>query len=318
MLVLGFDGMDPGIVNRLMSRGELPNMQRLGARGTFTMMRSTIPPQSPVAWGSFISGADPGVHGIFDFVHRDPKTYFPMFSLTETLPSGMMVNLGKYRIPLKSGKVVLKREGPAFWDHLEERGIPATIVKVPTNFPPSASKQRTLAGMGTPDVLGGYGIYSLYTSDENESAGRPVSRQRLLRLHRREQRHGGADRGPEERPGQGRRSPSSCRSRSTSTTATRRRASTSRATKILIAEKEYSDWVEIEFSLISHLASVTGMVKFYLMEMGEQASASTSPPPISARARPPCPSAPRRATAASWPTRSASSTPSACRPTPRR
>ena len=151
MLVLGFDGMDPGIVKRLMEQGQLPNLQRLGGQGVFTMMRSTIPPQSPVAWGSFISGADPGVFGIFDFIHRNPENYNPFFSQSETLPSRMMVDIGKYKFPLKSGKVILKREGRAFWDYMEDRGIPSTVVKVPTNYPPSASHQRTLSGMGTPD-----------------------------------------------------------------------------------------------------------------------------------------------------------------------
>lgn len=169
MLVLGFDGMDPGVVHRLMKRGEMPAMQKLADAGTFTMMRSTIPPQSPVAWGSFITGADPGVTGIFDFLHRDPKTYMPVFAQSDTRPGRWNVDLGKYKIPLKPGEVVLNREGVAFWDVLEEMGLPATVVKVPTNYPPSKSGQRTLAGMGTPDVMGTYGIYHLYTSDEEES-----------------------------------------------------------------------------------------------------------------------------------------------------
>ena len=276
MLVLGFDGMDPGIVNRLMERGELPNMQRLGERGTFTMMRSTIPPQSPVAWGSFISGADPGVFGIFDFLHRDPETYIPIFSQSETLPSRMMVNLGKYRIPLKPGKVVLKREGPAFWDHLEERGIPATIVKVPTNYPPSASKQRTLAGMGTPDIQGTYGIYSLYTSDENESQSELSAANIYYAYIDENNVMEGQIEGPKNdllKEGEPIVVPFKVYVDNRHKTA----RIDIQGKEILIAEKEYSDWVEIEFSLISDLASITGMVKFYLMEMGERFRLYISP-----------------------------------------
>jgi predicted AlkP superfamily phosphohydrolase/phosphomutase len=282
MLVLGFDGMDPGIVNRLMKRGELPNMQRLGERGTFTMMRSTIPPQSPVAWGSFISGADPGVFGIFDFVHRDPKTYFPMFSMTETLPSGLTINLGKYQLPLKSSKVVLKREGPAFWDHLEERGIAATIVKVPTNFPPSASKQRTLAGMGTPDILGGYGTYSLYTSDEQESQS-DLSATAVYYAYIDENNvMEGQIEGPKNdlvKDGEPIVVPFKVYVDNRHKTA----RIDIQGHEVLIAEKEYSDWVEIDFSLIKGLASFTGMVKFYLMEMGERFRLYISPTHISPR-----------------------------------
>lgn len=282
MLVLGFDGMDPGIVNRLMGQGQLPNMQRLGDKGVFTMMRSTIPPQSPVAWGSFISGADPGVFGIFDFVHRNPDNYTPMFSMTETLPGGLMVNIGKYRFPLKSGKIVLKREGPAFWDYLEERDIPATIFKVPTNYPPSASSQRTLAGMGTPDIMGGYGVYSLYTSDENESQ-KDISPNNAYYAYIDEKNiMEGQIEGPKNdlvKDGENVVVPFKVYVDNKHKTA----RIDIQGQEILIAEKEYSDWVEIEFSMISHLASITGMVRFYLMEMGERFRLYISPIHISPR-----------------------------------
>lgn len=277
MLVLGFDGMDPGIVNRLMGQGQLPNMQRLGARGTFTMMRSTCPPQSPVAWGSFISGADPGVFGIFDFLHRDPETYMPVFSQSETLPSRMLLKLGKYRIPLKPGKVVLNREGPAFWDHLEERGIEATIFKVPTNYPPSSSKQRTLAGMGTPDIQGTYGIYTLYTSDEQESQRDvPAANIYYAYIDENNVMEDGRIEGPQNdllQDGEAVTVPFKVYVDNRHRTA----RIDVQGKEILIAEKEYSDWVEIDFPLIDPIASISGMVKFYLMEMGEKFRLYISP-----------------------------------------
>lgn len=282
MLVLGFDGMDPGIVNRLMLQGQLPNMQRLGGQGVFTMMRSSIPPQSPVAWGSFISGADPGVYGIFDFLHRNPENYNPMFSQTDTLPSRWLVNLGQYQIPLKPGKVVLKREGRAFWDYMEDRGIPATIVKVPTNYPPSESKQRTLAGMGTPDILGTYGIYSLYTSDENESQS-DLSAANIYYAYIDENNiMEGQIEGPKNdllKDGENVVVPFKVYVDNRHKTA----RIDIQGQEILIAEKEYSDWVEIEFSLIKHLAGITGMVRFYLMEMGDRFRLYISPTHLSPR-----------------------------------
>ncbi|MCJ7525807.1 MAG: alkaline phosphatase family protein [Candidatus Aminicenantes bacterium] len=283
MLVLGFDGMDPGIVNRLMQQGQLPNMQRLGGQGVFTMMRSSIPPQSPVAWGSFISGADPGVFGIFDFLHRNPENYNPMFSQTDTLPSRWLVNLGQYQIPLKPGKVVLKREGRAFWDYMEDRGIPATIVKVPTNYPPSESKQRTLAGMGTPDIQGTYGIYSLYTSDENESQS-DLSAANIYYAYIDENNvMEGQIEGPKNdllKEGEKVVVPFKVYVDNRHKTA----RIDIQGQEILIAEKEYSDWVEIEFSLIKHLAGISGMVRFYLMEMGDRFRLYISPTHLSPRA----------------------------------
>lgn len=282
MLILGMDGMDPGIVNRLMQQGQLPAMRRLGERGAFTMMRSSIPPQSPVAWGSFISGADPGVTGIFDFLHRDPKTYFPMFAQSETLPSRMMVNLGSYRIPLKPGKVVLRREGPAFWDSLQERGIPATIFKVPTNYPPSESKQRTLAGMGTPDIQGTYGIYTLYTSDERESqTDRSPNNVYYAYIDENNVMEGQID-GPKNDLLK-EAEPVIVPFKAYVDNRHRTVRIDIQGKEVLLAEKEYSDWVEIDFTLISGLASITGMVKFYLMEMGERFRLYVSPIHVSPR-----------------------------------
>jgi len=282
MLVLGFDGMDPGIVSRLMGQGQLPNMQRLGDRGVFTMMRSTVPPQSPVAWGSFISGADPGVFGIFDFLHRDPQTYIPIFAQSTTLPSRMLVKLGQYQLPLKPGKVVLNREGRAFWDYMEERDIPATLVKLPTNYPPSASGQRTLSGMGTPDILGTYGIYSLFTSDENESQS-DLSPNNVYYAYIDENNvMEGQIEGPKNdlvKEGENIVVPFKVYVDNRHRTA----RIDIQGKEVLIAEKEYSDWVEIEFTLIPHLASITGMVKFYLMEMGEKFRLYVSPTHVSPR-----------------------------------
>jgi predicted AlkP superfamily phosphohydrolase/phosphomutase len=282
MLILGFDGMDPGIVNRLIGQGQLPNIKRLGERGVFTMMHSTIPPQSPVAWGSFISGSDPGVFGIFDFLHRDPENYIPIFAQSETLPPHMLVKLGQYQIPLKPGKVVLNREGRAFWDYLEERDIPATIIKLPTNYPPSASKQRTLSGMGTPDILGTYGIYSLFTSDENESQS-DLSPNNVYYAYIDENNvMEGQIEGPKN----------DLVKNSENVIVPFKvyvdnRHKTARidiqGKEILIAEKEYSDWVEIEFSLIKGLASITGMVRFYLLNMGEKFRLYVSPTHVSPR-----------------------------------
>ena len=86
MVVLGLDGFDPALGEQLMNEGRLPNLQRLREIGGYRRLGTTIPPQSPVAWASFITGCNPGVHGIFDFIHRDPtRQCMPMFSAAETV-----------------------------------------------------------------------------------------------------------------------------------------------------------------------------------------------------------------------------------------
>jgi predicted AlkP superfamily phosphohydrolase/phosphomutase len=165
VIVLGFDGLDYGLTRDLMARGRLPNFARLAQRGTFAPLRTTIPPQSPVAWSTFMTGLDPGQTGIFDFIHRDPKTMVPYLSTTRTEPSQRTLRLAGWQFPLSGGSVESLRGGRPFWDVLEERGIETTVVRMPANYPPSGTATRELSGMGTPDILGTYGTFSFYTSD---------------------------------------------------------------------------------------------------------------------------------------------------------
>jgi predicted AlkP superfamily phosphohydrolase/phosphomutase len=168
VLILGFDGMDPRLVRAFMRDGKLPAFRKLAEQGGFKPLGTSFPPQSPVAWSNFITGMDPGGHGIYDFIHRDPKTYFPVFSATETTGSAKTIKLGKYVLPVKSPEVRNLRRGRAFWQILEDNGVPSTIFKMPANYPPVATKQRTISGMGTPDLLGSYGTLQYYTTEAKE------------------------------------------------------------------------------------------------------------------------------------------------------
>ena len=98
VIVLGFDGLDYGVTQELMARGSLPNFSRLAEMGGFTALGTSIPPQSPVAWSTFITGLDPGRHGIFDFVPRDPKTMQPYLSTTRTEPAARTLKFGKWQV----------------------------------------------------------------------------------------------------------------------------------------------------------------------------------------------------------------------------
>ncbi|KPJ69132.1 hypothetical protein AMJ44_04540 [candidate division WOR-1 bacterium DG_54_3] len=174
VIVLGFDGMDPRLVKAWMEEGTLPSFQRLRSTGSFLPLRSSIPSQSPVAWANFITGTDPGGHGIFDFLHRDPERYFPEFSASQTEEAKKTISIGNLVLPLSGGKVINLRKGKAFWQILEDHDIPATVFKMPSNYPPVATKQRTISGMGTPDILGTNGICNYYTTEStkiNEDIG---------------------------------------------------------------------------------------------------------------------------------------------------
>ena len=83
VIILGFDGMDPKLTEQWMEEGLLPNFKKLRETGDFKPLRTSIPPQSPVAWAEFVTGLNPGGHNIYDFIARDPSTYLPYLSMAE-------------------------------------------------------------------------------------------------------------------------------------------------------------------------------------------------------------------------------------------
>ena len=166
--VLGIDGMDPVILQRLMDEGRMPNFKKLATEGTFQQLGTSNPPQSPVAWSNFVTGMNPGGHGIYDFIHRDPRTYSPISSATPP-PSGeepILLSLFGYGIPVAGGdEVVNNRSGKPFWDYLQEAGIDTEVYRIPGNYPPTPSEALTLAGMGTVDMRGTPGEYTWFTDE---------------------------------------------------------------------------------------------------------------------------------------------------------
>jgi len=73
VIVLGFDGADPALLEQYINAGELPGFKALKDRGTFLRLRTTTPAQSPVSWSSIITGLNPGKTGVFGFVQLDDR-----------------------------------------------------------------------------------------------------------------------------------------------------------------------------------------------------------------------------------------------------
>ncbi len=188
LLFVGMDGMDPVLLRRWMDEGKLPNFKRLADRGDFSPLATSMPPQSPVAWSNVISGGEPGVHQIYDFIHRDPKTYFPYLS-TSTIDSPAKdrepYSIGQWQLPLSGELPKLRREGPAFWEVLVENGVDTAVYRMPANYPAAEvdgdGHFHCLTGMGTPDLLGSYGNFTVFTSDPARKVG-DVSGGKFVRL----------------------------------------------------------------------------------------------------------------------------------------
>ena len=264
VLVLGIDGLDPLIAERLMRRGELPNFTVLKERGDFKRLASSIPPLSPVAWSNFITGTDPGSHGIFDFIHRDPALLEPYLSTSRAEGPSRTIRLGGWIFPLTGGKVELLRRGKAFWEILAARGIPATINGIPANFPPVGSAARSLSGMGTPDIQGTYGTFSFFTDAPPEDA-EDLSGGQLFPVVAVDHRVEAALDGPANtfREGGGTARVDFVVSIDPEHPVAK---IVIQDEEIILNQGEWSDWVRVEFPLIPFLKSVTGICRFYLKE----------------------------------------------------
>jgi predicted AlkP superfamily phosphohydrolase/phosphomutase len=170
LIVVGFDGQETRITERMMAEGKLPNLSRLAARGAYSRLRSTFPSITPVAWSSFTTGTNPGKHNIFDFLDRDPRTYLPRLSSTEIGSVDRVLKLGKFRIPLAKPDIRLLRKSKPFWTILGEHNIWSTIIRVPITFPPDKFYGAQLGAMCIPDLLGTQGTFLLFTTRSSDEA----------------------------------------------------------------------------------------------------------------------------------------------------
>lgn len=77
VLVLALDGIDPDVVDLLVSEGKLPNFARLQKEGASGRLRSEKPLLSPIVWTTIATGKPPARHGIGHFVAEDARTGEP-------------------------------------------------------------------------------------------------------------------------------------------------------------------------------------------------------------------------------------------------
>lgn len=157
VIILGLDGMDPRRLDRLMKEGRLPNFAKLAEAGCYSRIESTIPPISPCAWSSFMTGSNPGKHNIFDFLNRDLQNYLPELS------SSSIRTDSKGRASIK-----LLRKSIPFWHILGEYGVFSTVLRVPITFPPEKFRGLSLAGMCVPDMRGSQGTFTCFAEESSE------------------------------------------------------------------------------------------------------------------------------------------------------
>lgn len=272
VIVLGVDGMDPGFVERHWDA--LPNLARLRNRGSFSRLGTTTPPQSPVAWSTFITGQAPGEHGIFDFVHRDPSTLQPFSSMGKTEDARFTLPLGPYVLPLSGSRVISFRRGTAFWQTLSAHGIPVTVIRMPTNYPPIEAG-RALSGMGTPDLRGTLGTFTFYT-DDPEELSRSVPGGQIVKI---DVENGRALLHVEGPPNSLRRDHAfSSVEMEVDIDPTNPAARVAIGDEVaILREGEWSNWITADFPLIPHLVSVHGMFRVFAKQLHPRFEVYISP-----------------------------------------
>lgn len=127
VLVIGLDGATLDVIRSWVEAGELPTFQKLLTEGVSGPLKSVMPPQSPAAWTSFMTGVNPGKHGTFDFVRRRPDGY-----------------------DLQPVRNHLQNLGTMFaWASRHDRRVAA--INIPLTYPPEPVNGIMVSGLGAPD-----------------------------------------------------------------------------------------------------------------------------------------------------------------------
>ena len=126
--VVGLDGVPRGLLERLAADGVMPNVAQRIAAGHLRSMRASLPEVSSVSWSSFMTGVDPGQHGIFGFTDLDPDSYelrFPCFHDLQV---------------------------PTFWDRLGKVGLRSVVVNQPSTYPARSIPGSIVSGFVAIDL----------------------------------------------------------------------------------------------------------------------------------------------------------------------
>ncbi len=180
VIIVGFDGVSPYLLEPWAEQGLLPNVRKLMRLGGYRRLGTTNPPESPVAWASFDTGCNPGKHGIFDFLRRDPKTYVPSIAIAQPKRPRFLFGL----VPISPPGAICGRQGKTFWKIASEHGIRTTVLLAPVSFEPETLEGgHILSGLGVPDLRGTQGTYHYFSTRLSDvEAGDTEMGGKLVRL----------------------------------------------------------------------------------------------------------------------------------------
>src|ERR1700732_754490 len=126
ILIIGLDAATWDLIGPWAAKGYLPNLSKLIDQGISGKLKSVIPPITPAAWTTFMTGKNPAKHGIYNFLESGGGTYEMRYS-----------NAGS-------------RRSRTFWRILSDAGITAGSMNIPFTFPPEKLNGFQISGMDTP------------------------------------------------------------------------------------------------------------------------------------------------------------------------
>ncbi|HTF88184.1 MAG TPA: alkaline phosphatase family protein [Planctomycetota bacterium] len=261
IVVLGLDGFDPGLAQRFMAEGRMPNLKKLAEEGVFSPLETACPSISPVAWSTYATGVDASRHNIYDFLTRDPCSYMPVLSSSETHSLPRTLNLGFAKVPFghRASWRSLQKSQP-FWKLLGANYVWSSIIRVPITFPPQPFKNGTLlSGMCVPDIQGTQGSFSFY-STKQRPAGKHIGGQQYQ-----VRRVNGVVESNLTGPPDVDRTPMKCPFTVEFDGKTRRATFTIGKEKATVGFREYTPWMVVPFG------KITGIARLYVQtwEAGE-------------------------------------------------
>lgn len=174
VILIGIDGATPGLLEKWIDEGHLPNFKKIKDNGIYGRLNSTIPPFSAPSWTTIVTGCNLGKHGIYGF------------ECIDTLETNLINS--RYR------KV------PAFWNYLTDIGLNSIVINVPVSYPPDKINGVMITGLLTPSKelqytypanlknrlnkndLGEYELESIWLEDYPRSHLSKHAPERLLKI----------------------------------------------------------------------------------------------------------------------------------------
>src|SRR6266446_6743193 len=126
VVVIGLDAVTWTVIRPWMAEGKMPNLAKLMKAGVSGPLQSIMPPITPPAWTSFMTGKNPGKHGIYNFIKSEQSSYAMKYANATS------------------------RRSPTIWKLLNDAGYTVGTMNVPFTYPPEKLNGFQISGMDTP------------------------------------------------------------------------------------------------------------------------------------------------------------------------